>query len=83
MDKVVISITNSNTIYLHNVNSKIQTLLSYYLPSSRILKSSNDIIMYDYIITADKELLNDDKGETLFKLIKSFDSHYLLMNISK
>ena len=82
-DKYVSSIVNSNTIYLYNVDSKTKTLLSYYLPSSSVLKSSEDIFKYNYIITSDRNLLYRDKYEKVFKLIKDFDNHLFLMNISK
>ena len=39
-DDNVMSISKNNTIYLYNVDTKIKTLLSYYLPSSIVLKSS-------------------------------------------
>ena len=82
-NSLVSSISNSNTIYLFNVDSKIETLLSYYLPSSKIIKSSNNIAMYNFIITSDKEFLYSVKNQSLYKSIKTFNSHYLLMKISK
>ena len=82
-DMYISSIVKANTIYLYNVDSKIQTLLSYYLPSSRVLKSLDDINNFHYIITSDKNLILDYKDKYLFKSIKSFDNHFLLINISK
>ena len=81
-DNSVASIANSNTIYMYNVESKIMTLLSYYLPSTKILNSPNEISMYNYIITSDLNLFNKVKGNSKFKPIKTFDNHLLLMNIS-
>ena len=82
-DKHVSSIVKANTIYLYKVDSKIQTLLSYYLPSSRIVKSSENISKLNYIITSDKKFIYDYKKYNIFKSIKSFDNHFLLINIIK
>ncbi len=82
-DKRVESIAKDNTIYLHNVESKITTLLRYYLPSAKIIKSVEDIKMYDYIITSDKESLYTKFDRTKFKSINNFDNHFLLINMSK
>ena len=51
-DADVSSIINSNTIYLFSVDSKIQTLLSYYLPSSVIVDDFEVRSKYKYIITS-------------------------------
>ena len=80
---LVASISNSNTIYIFNADSKIQTLLSYYLPSSKILKSSNDIFMYNYIITGDQDLVYSGEIKSSFRIINTFNNHFLLMNIRK
>lgn len=82
-DKDVSLIVKANTIYLYNVDSKINTLLRYYLPSSMIISSSDDILLYNYIITSDRNLIFYYKNTSMFKLIKNFDNHYLLMNIAK
>ena len=82
-NSVVSSIINSNTVYLINVESKIQTLLSYYLPSSKIINTFDDLDMYQYIITSDSKMLNNLNEENVFKFIHKFDNHVLLMNISK
>ena len=82
-DKLVSSIAISNTIYLYNVESKIQTLLSFYLPSSEVVKSINDINMYKYLITSNSNNFNSFEEEANFKSIKNFENHVLLMNISK
>ncbi|MBW3041915.1 ArnT family glycosyltransferase [Prochlorococcus marinus] len=82
-DVSVSSIINSNTIYLLNVESKIQTLLSYYLPSSKIINQNHDFSEYKYIITSntsDFETFNDN---IIFKSISRFPNHVLLINISK
>ncbi|WP_269610266.1 glycosyltransferase family 39 protein [Prochlorococcus marinus] len=82
-DEAVSNIINSNTIYLFSVDSKIQTLLSYYLPSSTVVQSFSNIRVYDYVITTDINSLIRFKGERVFKRIKTIDNHFLLMNISK
>ncbi|WP_269616937.1 ArnT family glycosyltransferase [Prochlorococcus marinus] len=82
-DEVVLSIVNSNTIYLYSVESKIQTLLSYYLPSSKVIYDFDKIRKFKYVITSD---INDFKKldvMNLFTSVKKFDNHLLLMNISK
>tara|TARA_Y100001968_G_C19218756_1_gene648590 strand:+ start:118 stop:651 length:534 start_codon:yes stop_codon:yes gene_type:complete len=79
----VSSIVNSNTIYLYNVDSKIQTLLSYYLPSPEIISSLDVIRLSNYVITSDITLLNSLDKNLRFKQIKNFDNHYLLMTIRK
>ena len=82
-DSIVSKIISTNTIYLLNVESKIQTLLSFYLPSSIVLKSFDNILMYDYVITSDVNTLETLKGDKSFKTIKKFDNHVLLVNIDK
>tara|TARA_Y100001968_G_scaffold330096_1_gene381016 strand:- start:1344 stop:2993 length:1650 start_codon:yes stop_codon:yes gene_type:complete len=82
-DNLISSIVRYNTIYIYNVDSKFQTLLSYYLPSSQVIKSSENIKMYDYVITSDRQLLTVIDKEPLFKAIKKFDDNFLLKNISK
>tara|TARA_Y100001968_G_C19280997_1_gene679182 strand:+ start:279 stop:701 length:423 start_codon:yes stop_codon:yes gene_type:complete len=82
-DEYVSSVVKDNTIYLYNVDSKIQTLLSYYLPSSQVVKSSEEIEKLNYIITSDKNLLSDIKNKNIFKSIKKFENHFFLIKISK
>ena len=82
-DKYISSIISNNTIYLYNVDSKIQTLLSYYLPYSKIIKSPTDIEQLNYVVTSDIGILEYYKDESIFKLIKNIDDHFLLINISK
>tara|TARA_Y100001968_G_scaffold12867_1_gene10621 strand:- start:855 stop:2504 length:1650 start_codon:yes stop_codon:yes gene_type:complete len=82
-DKYVNSIIKSNTIYLYNLESKIQTLLSYYLPSSKVITSIDDIGIYSYIITSDEYFLNSFNRSSDFKTVRTFDKHFLLVNISK
>tara|TARA_Y100001968_G_C19214158_1_gene646296 strand:+ start:132 stop:797 length:666 start_codon:yes stop_codon:yes gene_type:complete len=82
-DKAVSKIIKSNTIYLYQVDSKIRTLLSYYLPSSKVITSINDISNYNYVITSDINILDSFYEKPVFKSIKKFDKHFLLMNISK
>ena len=71
-------ILNSNTIYLYNVDSKIKTLLSYYLPSSEILESSDNILTKNYIITSDINFINENLSRLNYEIIYTFDNHFLL-----
>ena len=82
-DQDVLSIINNNTIYLYNVDSKINTLLRYYLPSAKIVKSTEDVFRYNYIITSDINKLYNQEGDSGFKLIDGFDNHFLMINKSK
>jgi len=82
-DASVSSIVNSNTIYLFSVESKIQTLLSYYLPSSRIVDDFEVISKYKYVITSNANLLEKLNLKQIFVPVKKFDNHLLLMNIGK
>ena len=82
-DNEVSSIINSNTIYLYDVDTKINTLLSFYLPSSKVLKSTKDFKSFNYIITSDKNLFYPYEKNSSFVSIKSFDNHFLLKKISK
>jgi len=80
-DVDVSSIINSNTIYLFSVDSKIQTLLSYYLPSSVIVDDFEVISKYKYVITSNANSLEKLKLNQIFVPVKKFDNHLLLMNI--
>ena len=82
-DEVVSSIISSNTIYLFAVDSKIQTLLSYYLPYSKVVYNVNEINSYKYVITSDINSLKNLNKKLFFKSIKKFDNQFLLINISK
>ena len=82
-DDRVVSIINSNTIYLYSVESKIQTLLSYYLPSSRIVNDLEGIRKYKYVITGNINSLAQSGVKEFFTTVKKFDNHLLLMNISE
>ena len=82
-DNSISSILKDNTIYLYNVDSKIQTLLSYYLPSSKVVTSSDDIFKLNYIITSDVDFTFDNIKKNIFKSIKKINNHSLLVNISK
>ncbi len=81
-DKNVSSIINSNTICLYSVDSKIQTLLSYYLPSSQVVYLIDDISKYKYVITSDINSLDSFNLKKVFKSIKKFDNQILLLNSS-
>ena len=82
-DEYVSSLVKDNTIYLYDVDSKIQTLLSYYLPSSEIVNSSENIEKLNYIITSDKNLMVDYKNKNIFKSIKNFENHFFLVKVSE
>tara|TARA_B100001996_G_C18325146_1_gene464096 strand:- start:103 stop:576 length:474 start_codon:yes stop_codon:yes gene_type:complete len=82
-DEYVSSLVKDNTIYLYDVDSKIETLLSYYLPSSEILNSSENIEKLNYIITSDKNLMVDYKNKNIFKSIKNFENHFFLVKVSE
>ena len=82
-DHEVSSIINNNTIYLYNVDSKINTLLRYYLPYAKVIKSPEDIDSNQYIITSDKEFLYDYDKKYVFKSIRIFDNHSLIIKINK
>jgi len=80
-DADVSSIINSNTIYLFSVDSKIETLLSFYLPSSRIVDDFEVISKYKYVITSNFNLLKKLDLNQFFIPVKKFDNHLLLVNI--
>tara|TARA_B100000965_G_C19387642_1_gene667471 strand:- start:15 stop:302 length:288 start_codon:yes stop_codon:yes gene_type:complete len=82
-DDSVLSIIKSNTIYLFSVDSKMQTLLSYYLPSSKIVDNFQQISKHKYVITSNINYLEGFDAEELFVTVKKFDNHLLLMNISE
>ena len=82
-DEAVSSIINYNTIYLYGVDSKIQTLLSYYLPFSKVLDDFDEISNYKYVITSNNNPFDKSDLNHVFKSIKKFDNHILLMNIRK
>ena len=82
-DDYVSEIITSNTIYLFGVDSKIQTLLAYYLPSSKIISSFDEEANYKYIITSTTRSIDELKTKSDYKPIKRFENHLLLMNISK
>ncbi len=81
-DISVSSIANSNTIYLFSVDSKIKTLLLYYLPSSKVIDGSEGIRKYKYVITSNKNSFNKLDEQQFFIPVKKFDKHSLLMNIT-
>ena len=78
-DDNVLSIINSNTIYLMNVRSKTQTLLSYYLPSSKVAVNLDEISNYKYLITSVSNSFDNLDIIKSYKSIKKFDNHILLM----
>ena len=78
-DEYISSIYNDNTIYLFNVDSKMNTLLSYYLPASVNIKSIDKLSESNYLITSDLKYLVSLVGNSIFTPIKRFENHYLLM----
>ena len=70
-------------VFLYKLETKIQTLLSYYLPSSKVVKSSDDLSLYKYIITSDSDFISYNEQVSKFKLINVFENNYLLVNNSK
>ena len=82
-DDIISSILKSNTIYLFNTESKTQTLLSYYLPFSKIVDDFEVISKYKYIITSNRNYLEKLDKQKSFIPVKKFDNHLLLVNISK
>tara|TARA_B100000579_G_scaffold33640_1_gene23488 strand:- start:618 stop:1838 length:1221 start_codon:yes stop_codon:yes gene_type:complete len=82
-DDSVSSIINSNTIYLFSVDSKTQTLLSYYLPSSKVVDDFELITKYKYLITSDSYSLEKLNVNQFFIPVKKFNNHLLLKNINE
>tara|TARA_Y100001968_G_scaffold320207_1_gene352851 strand:+ start:187 stop:1836 length:1650 start_codon:yes stop_codon:yes gene_type:complete len=82
-DDAVSLVARSNTIYLFGVDSKIQTLLMYYLPSSKVVSNVNDITNYKYLITSNIKSLGNPSVRSLFKSIKKVDNQHLLINMSR
>ena len=75
-------ISKENTIYLYNVDSKIETLLSYYLPSSKRVNAIDNIATSQYIITSDGSIAKNYIDRKVFTLLKEFDNNYLLIKNS-
>ena len=82
-DENVLSVISSNTIYLIGIDSKIQTLLSYYLPSSKVIKGFEKISKYKYIITSNINSLENLDVKQSFRTVKKIDNILLLNNIRK
>ncbi len=82
-DEGVSSIIKTNTIYLLNVDSKTQTLLSYYLPSSKVINNYDEVSKYRYLITSNSNYLKKLNVKQSFISVKKFDNHLLFMNVSK
>ena len=82
-DDDVSLIVNSNTIYLFDVDSKIQTLLLYYLPYSEVINNSEEINKYKYVITSNSNSLEKLEVNKFFISVNKFDNHLLLKNISE
>jgi len=78
-DDSVSSVVNFNTIYLFSVDSKTQTLLSYYLPSSKVVDDIKKITKYKYVITSNIDKLENQGVNKNFVTVKKFDNHFLLM----
>ena len=82
-DENIALILENNIIYLYNIDSKIQTLLSYYLPSFKVIYNFDKSNKYKYIITTNSYFTYKSGLKQNYKLIKKFDNHSLLMNISE
>ena len=82
-DETVSSIIKTNTIYLYSVDSKTQTLLSYYLPSSKVIDQLDENSSYKYVITSVSNSLDRSGMNMVFKSIKKFNNHILLVKSSK
>tara|TARA_Y100000766_G_C18618292_1_gene464812 strand:+ start:138 stop:443 length:306 start_codon:yes stop_codon:yes gene_type:complete len=82
-DENVSKIIKSNTIYLFRIDSKTQTLLSYYLPSSKVIDNFDDISKYKYIITSNINSLEKFEIKESFISVNKFDNHLLLKKIGK
>ena len=82
-DESVSPIVRSNTICLFEVDSKNQTLLQYYLPSSKVVNNVTDISNCKYLITSNVNILDTQNFKSLFRSIKKVDNQILLMNMSK
>tara|TARA_B100000579_G_scaffold434872_1_gene456762 strand:- start:155 stop:1804 length:1650 start_codon:yes stop_codon:yes gene_type:complete len=80
-DDRVSSIISSNTIYLYSVDSKTQTLLSYYLPSSKVVDDFKLVGKYKYVITSNSNYVNQFYEKRIFIPLKKFHNHLLLINI--
>ncbi|WP_269624762.1 ArnT family glycosyltransferase [Prochlorococcus marinus] len=82
-DDNVLSIMNSNTIYLSSLDSKTKTLLSYYLPSSKIVDDFDDVSKYKYVITSKNNYIAKSNFKKFYVTVKKSDDLFLLMNISE
>ena len=82
-DENVLSIINNNTIYFYSVNSKIKTLLSYYLPHSKAVDDFKLITKYKYVITSKIDYLEKLDFQQSFIAVNKFDNHLLLMKIDE
>tara|TARA_B100000214_G_C23896052_1_gene594151 strand:- start:475 stop:870 length:396 start_codon:yes stop_codon:yes gene_type:complete len=81
-DELVNSIIKSNTIYLLSVESKAQTLLTFYLPYSKVIIDPLEINKYKYIITSDSNFLERLDNKKHFIPVNKFDNNVLYKNIS-
>ena len=76
-DKSFMEISTNNKLYLLSLNSKTNTLLSYYLPSSKKIHSIESLPNNSYLITSNPNLSSDLKITNAYKLIRTFGSNYL------
>ncbi len=79
-DKTLIEVSNTNKIYLLNLNSKTNTLLSYYLPSSKTIDSLILLPKNSYFITSDSNLSLELRSSKYYNLIKRSGNNYLFLN---
>ena len=66
-DEIVSTLVKSNTIYLYGVDSKIQTLLAYYLPSTKVIDDFDDLSKYKYLITSISSSLGKSNVKQYFR----------------
>ena len=79
----VSSIITSNTIYLYDLDSKTETLLSFYLPSSIVVNSFDDLVLDNFVITSKNNNLTSLSEIYRFKSISNSDNKFLLIKIRK
>ncbi len=79
-EKSFMDISSRNDIYLLKLNTKTNTLLSYYLPSSKKIDSLKLLPNNSYFMTSDSFLVSELKISREFKLLSSLENNYLFTN---
>ncbi len=82
-DPIISKIINSNKIYLYEVDSKIQTLLLYYIPLSEVVNSYQEINKNEYVLTSNISKLDSYINSNPFKIIADFEDKILLLKLDK